>query len=287
MDVELARTFLSIVRAKSFVGAAEELNISQTTVSARIRSLEEQLGRPLFHRSRHGVTLTPPGEQFLRYAPDIVHLWQRARQQVAVPRGRRAVLSIGAELGLWDPWLVEWLRWMRGAAPDVALRAQVEPSERLLEQVAAGTLDLAVAYAPHHMPGLRVELLAEEKLILVTTAEDGTTVDPDGYVQVDWGPDIARRLDPALPAGVEPGVFVSFGPLALAYLVAVGGSGYFRQRAAAPFIAEGRLHAVAGAPSFSYPIYAVSSASRSDELATLALAGLRRAAEADGAGRAG
>ena len=51
------------------------------------------------------------------YAPMFVQLWQRARHQVAVPPGRRAVLSIGGELSLWHPWLVDWLHWMRKAAP--------------------------------------------------------------------------------------------------------------------------------------------------------------------------
>ena len=69
MDIELARTFLEIVKTRSFVRAAEQLNLSQTAVSARIRALEEQLGRPLFTRNKNGASLTPAGEQFLRYAP--------------------------------------------------------------------------------------------------------------------------------------------------------------------------------------------------------------------------
>ncbi|MCE3246713.1 MAG: LysR family transcriptional regulator, partial [Geminicoccaceae bacterium] len=48
MDIELARTFLTIVETGSFVRAAERLNVTQTTVSARVRSLEEQLRRPVF-----------------------------------------------------------------------------------------------------------------------------------------------------------------------------------------------------------------------------------------------
>ena len=74
MDVELARTFLAIVAAGSFVRAAERLNLSQTAVSARVRSLEEQLRRPLFVRNRAGASLTPAGEQFLRHAPALVQL---------------------------------------------------------------------------------------------------------------------------------------------------------------------------------------------------------------------
>ena len=52
MDVDRARTFLEIVSSGSFLRAAERLNVTQTTVSARIRTLEEELGRPLFIRSK-------------------------------------------------------------------------------------------------------------------------------------------------------------------------------------------------------------------------------------------
>jgi DNA-binding transcriptional LysR family regulator len=163
MDIELARTFLAIVSAGSFVRAAERLNVSQTAVSARIRSLEEQLRRPLFVRNKAGASLTPAGESFLRHAPALVQLWERARHEVAVPSGRRAVLAIGAELSLWDPILLRWLLWMGRTAPDVALRAQVGRSEDLMDQVAEGILDLAVLYAPRYRAGLAVELLVEEK----------------------------------------------------------------------------------------------------------------------------
>jgi len=74
MDTELVRTFLAIVSAGSFVRAAERLHVSQTTVSARIRTLEDQLRRRLFIRNKAGVSLTPAGEQFLRHAPALVQL---------------------------------------------------------------------------------------------------------------------------------------------------------------------------------------------------------------------
>ncbi|WP_244493967.1 helix-turn-helix domain-containing protein [Mesorhizobium sp. Root172] len=63
MDVELARSFLEIVSSGSFIRASRRLNVAQTTVSARIRSLEQQLGRPLFVRNKGGASLTPAGEQ--------------------------------------------------------------------------------------------------------------------------------------------------------------------------------------------------------------------------------
>lgn len=281
MDVELARTFLEIVRAHSFVRAAEQLHVSQTAVSARIRTLEERLGRPLFVRNKNGASLTAAGEQFLRYAPMLVQLWQRARHQVAVPPGRRAVLTIGGELSLWQPWLTEWLHWMRRSAPDVALRVQVDAPDSLADQVSTGALDIAVMYAPQYRPGARVELLLEEKLVLVTTNAGAKTVEPGSYIYVDWGPDFAHHHELSFPEDNNPAAFVDHGPLALTYILEAGGAGYFRQRVVAPYIVAGKLHLVPGAPSFFYPVYAVCSAQADDELVNLALDGLRSIASVD------
>jgi DNA-binding transcriptional LysR family regulator len=100
LDITLARTFLEIVAAGSFLRASERLHVTQTAVSARVRTLEELLARKLFVRNKSGASLTPAGEQFVRYAATIVQVWERARHQVAVPPGRRAVLAIGCEIAL-------------------------------------------------------------------------------------------------------------------------------------------------------------------------------------------
>lgn len=282
MDVELARTFLAIVAAGSFARAAERLNISQTAVSARVRSLEEQLRRPLFVRNKAGATLTSAGEQFLRYAPALVQLWERARHEVAVPPGRRAVLAVGAELSLWEPLLLRWLLWMRRAAPDVALRAHVGLTEDLMERVAEGVLDIAVLYAPRYRAGLRVELLAEERLVMVTTPPDRAG-EPPGYVQVDWGPEFAFRQ----AAKDDSALHVGFGPLGLGYILEAGGSGYFRMGAVQPHLESGRLMLVPGAPEFLHPAYAVHAETGDADLIRTALDGLRSVARTDQASQAG
>lgn len=280
MDTELVRTFLAIVSAGSFVRAAERLNLSQTAVSARVRTLEEQLRRRLFVRNKSGASLTPAGEQFLRHAPALVQLWERARHDVAVPPGRRAVLGIGAEHSLWDPLLLRWLLWMRKAQPDVALRAHVGLAEGVVEQVAGGILDLGVIYAPRHRPGLRIELLMEERLVMVrSTAAAGR----DDFVQVDWGPELALHAATPGAGAREPALVVDLGLLGLDYLLQAGGSGYFRLGAVWPHLKRGALELVADAPEFLYPAYAVfSEASGEPALIEAALAGLRQIARAIG-----
>src|SRR3546814_10454715 len=182
MDIELARTFVEIVSTGSFIKAADRLHVAQTTVSARVRLLEQQLGRPLFVRNKSGASLTPAGEQFLRYAPMFVQLWQRARQQVAVPPGHRAVLTVGSEVSLWYPLLLDWILWMRRSLRDIALRVHVDVPGDLIDQVASGLVDIAIMYAPQHRPGLNVDLLMEEKLVHVTTDPDGRLLDDRDYV---------------------------------------------------------------------------------------------------------
>lgn len=281
MDVELARTFLEIVSTRSFAKAAEHLNVAQTTVSARIRILEEQLGRPLFVRNKSGASLTPAGEQFLRYAPSFVQLWQRARHQVAVPPGHRAALTVGGEVSLWQPHLLDWVLWMRRHLRDIALHVRVDVPEDLINQLATGLVDIAIMYTPPHTPGLQVDLLLEEELVLVAGAGENPqpedTAAAAEYVHVDWGPDFALRYSASFP-DVSPGLFANLGPLALSYILSAGGSAYIRLRTAQPHLDAEELRLVPGAPRFSYPIYAVYSPSTDRELLDAALAGLHTSA---------
>jgi DNA-binding transcriptional LysR family regulator len=280
MDIELARTFLEIVSTGSFIKAADRLHVAQTTVSARVRLLEQQLGRPLFVRNKAGASLTPAGEQFLRYAPTFVQLWQRAKQQVAVPEGHRAVLTIGSEVSLWQPLLLEWVRMMRHSHPDIALRVHVDVPQDLITHVAAGLVDIAIMYAPQHRPGLEIDLLIEEELVLITTDLKTYRANDPRYVHVEWGPDFALHHAVSFP-DTTPSLVANLGPLALNYVLLEGGSGYFRMHAVQRHLASGKLHLVPGAPRFSFPVYAAHSTNV--EAATLgaALTVLRAVAKAE------
>jgi DNA-binding transcriptional LysR family regulator len=209
----------------------------------------------------------------LGYAPQFIQLWQRARHQVAVPHGHRAVLTIGSEVSLWQPLLLDWVSWMRTTMPDVALRVHVDVPQDLIKLVAAGLVDAAIMYAPQHRPGLVIDRLLEETLVLVTSSADARAGRQREYVHVDWGPDIALPSAYAEPG--SPLVF-NLGPLALNYVLANGGSGYFRMRAVQPYLTSGELELVAGAPQFSYPIYVVYADSADKSVLHPTVAGLRQ-----------
>lgn len=290
MDIDRARTFLEIVHCGSFLRAAERLHVTQTTVSARIRTLEEELGRQLFIRNRNGAQLTPAGREFERFAQSFLQVWERARHQLALPAGRTSAVALGGELSLWDPLLLDWLVYMRKTRPRTAIHAHAGMPDQLLEQLRTGVLDIAALYAPKLLPGFRVELLQEEQLVLVRSPVAAPTSSPDpsgpadsaqpldiDYVYVDWGPLFAAQHGPGSPAFAEPGVRVGLGPLGLSYILRAGGMGYFRKGSVMHHIEAGRLELVPGAPEFTYPAYAVyDEASESRPEMQEALAGLKQ-----------
>ena len=278
MDIATARTFLEVVKTGSFVAAAANLNLTQTAVSARIRVLEEQLDRPLFVRNKAGARLTAAGQQFHRFATTLVQVWADAQRAVALPPGRDQAVTIGAELSLWSPLLRHWLLWMRKESPSVAISTRIDSAERLIEQVQEGSLDVAIVYGSPRRPGLITELLFEERLVLVRTTPLANVLEPADMVEVYWGDDFAASYRAAFPDGPKPVVSISYGPQALEYILAVGGSGYFREGFVRPYLDEGRLAHVPDTPEFSYSASFVHSTRVEDGLMDRIRTGLRVAA---------
>ncbi|MBB1607922.1 MULTISPECIES: LysR family transcriptional regulator [unclassified Pseudomonas] len=276
MDIELARTFLEIARGGSFVAAAQRLHVTQTTVTARVHNLETQLGCRLFQRSRAGARLTDDGERFLGYANQLVQTWDAARRDLPLPAGYREVLNIGGELSLSNPLMLAWTVRLRQRMPALALHAEIGSGERLQKQLELGVLDAALVYRPDYWPGMQVEQLLEEKLILVRSTQQ-----PEPYIYIDWGEEFRRQHDAALPDRAHAATSFSLGPLALQHLLQCGGSGYFRTRVVHSYLKAGVLERVPLAPEFIYPTYLVYSREKDSPALQNALAILRELVAGD------
>lgn len=277
MHLDQIRTFIEIANTGNFNKAAEKLNVTQSTISARIRGLEEELGRSLFNRSHSGVTLTATGQQFQRYALNMMRLWQQARLEVKLPKGYSGIIGLGAQVSLWDRLVLRWMPWMRKNAPDIAIRVEADYSTSMSRQLADGILDLGVMYSPRQMSGFIIEPLLEEKLILVATEENAPPPEKNpSYVFVDWGDQfraIHTETHPDLP---PPAVAVGLGALGLQYILKNGGSGYFPIRVVQSQIKSGRLFPVPDSKEISRPAYIVYSSRPRDEHAMeRAITGLR------------
>ncbi|WP_409283482.1 LysR family transcriptional regulator [Pseudomonas protegens] len=276
MDIDLARTFLEIVRSGSLIAAAERLHLTQTAISARVQNLEGQLNCKLLVRNRAGARPTADGEAFIAYANQLVQTGEAAQRDLPLLDGYRNVLHIGGEPSLCNPLMLSWVQRLRQALPNHALRTQIGEGASLQRQLELGVLDAALVFQPLYSPGLQVEQLLEEKLIQVRLAGR-----PEPYVYIDWGEDFRRQHDAALPEQARAAVGFNLGPLALQFILDAGGSGYFRTRVVQSYLDSGVLERVEKAPEFNFPTYLLYARERDSAELQQAFAVLREVIEQD------
>ncbi|WMP18751.1 LysR family transcriptional regulator [Thiothrix lacustris] len=257
MDIDQVRTFLAVAANGSFIEAASRLYVTQSTVSARIQNLETYLRTKLFVRNRSGATLTPAGKRFLRHAKTLLLTMEQARHDVGLPGRYRASLTIGARIALWDAgFLPEWVGRMRTQMPDVSIRSEIGFEEDLMRSLIEGTMDIGLMYTPQHSPGLQVEYLFDETVVLVGTDPDKPWPD-ENYVYVDWGPGFYAEHSNHFPELERPALLANIGWLAVQLVLKNGGSCFLPQRMANQLIADGKLSVIPDSPSFRLPTYAI------------------------------
>lgn len=279
MDINLARTFLMVAETGSFVDAARRLNITQSTVSARIKGLETELGRGLFERSKVGATLTAAGEQFRRHALALVRVWQHAQMEIGLTEQHRDHLAVGAPAGLWEGLLLRWVSWLRKSMPDIAVSATAGQTPVLTQRLLEGTLDLALMYRPVPPPGLTLEHLFDEELVLVNGVRASGRRASADYVAIDWGPEFEVDHTTAFPDLRTPALRLDIGSQALNFMVSHELSGYAPLRLVRPHLSRGRLKLARRARRFVYPVYMVYPEDRDEEAFKPILEGLRRDAK--------
>ncbi|MGQ0834167.1 MAG: LysR family transcriptional regulator [Gammaproteobacteria bacterium] len=278
MDTELARTFLVVVATGSFVEAAHRLHVTQSTVSTRIQRLEETLGAELFVRNKAGTTLTSAGRQFQRHAALLTRTVEQARQEIGIVSGFRATLTLGGRIGLWEDLLLRWLPIFASLAPDVAVRALIGFEDDLMQALIDGRANVGVMYTPQSRPGLTIEPLLEDQLVMISTRADPPREPESDYIYVDWGAEFFAQHSLAFPNFAGAALTVNVGWLGLQRLLARGGTGYFPVRMLREHELSGRVHRVPGAPEFRLPAYLCFPAKVDSEPLVLALETIRRVA---------
>jgi len=227
MDIAQAKTFLAIAASGSFLEAARQLHLTQSTVSARIKRLEEELDAHLFVRNRSGASLTQDGKRFLEYAKRLVLTAEQAKHDVGLPSRYSATLRIGGRIALWEGFLPQWVGNMRNAVPDIAIRSEIGFEDDLMRHLIEGALDIGLMYSPSHSAGLNVEHLFDETLIFVSTRTDEYRPGDD-YIYIEWGPGFYAQHNQSYPDLERPPQIVNIGWLGIQLLLENGGSCFCR-----------------------------------------------------------
>ena len=260
MDIVLLKTFLEVNRTRHFGRAADNLFLTQSAVSARIRLLEETLGVQLFTRDRNNIQLTPAGDRFLRHAESIVNAWNRALQDTALRDESKQPLSVGGMYSLWDIVLQDWIHAVYRQLPNVALRAEAYSTDVLIRRVLDGALDVAFMFEPPQIAELPVEEIGAVSLIMVASRdglEAQEAVRQKDYVLVDWGTSFAMSHARHFTDMPAPSLHLALGRIALPFLLECGGVAYLAEPMARPYLEAERLYRVAGAPHIERRFFAV------------------------------
>lgn len=145
LDLDVLRTFVVGVELGSFAQAADRLGRSTSAVSAQLKKLEMQAGAPLLRKAGRGMLPTEAGERLLAYARRLLVLNDEA---VDALRGMElaGTVRLGLQEDFGERLLPEVLGRFARAHPRVHIEARIARNVVLLEQLAAGRLDLALAW---------------------------------------------------------------------------------------------------------------------------------------------
>src|SRR5437764_4771766 len=143
LDLELLRSFVSVVDSGGFTRAGERVHRTQSTVSQQIQRLEDDVGQPLLNRNGKDVTPTEAGERLLSYARRLLSLAEEARDVLARP-GSEGAVRLGVPEDFAAYRLTKLLAAFSRLHPALRLDVRADQSANLKRDLERGELDLAL-----------------------------------------------------------------------------------------------------------------------------------------------
>lgn len=255
MQIDQIETFLDLLDTRSFNRTADRLDVTQSTISGRVKALEKALGEKLFNRSRSGTQPTTAALRFEPHARVLRRAWADGQADVK-PFGSAVMLRIGIQHDLIDNHVADWLAALRSALPECGFYVDGDYSAQMCRNLEDGTNDLAIVFSPRPSPDLYFENIGEVVYQMISTEPVALhVVQAADYILPNYAPAFAQTHAALLP-GLSLGS-VSSGQAAAVrgLLVALGGTTYLPVEMAEDLIAEGTAHAVPGAPKITQPVF--------------------------------
>lgn len=252
------RAFVEAAAEGSFIAASDRLHLSHSSVSARIKALENELGVRLFHRGRHGVALNDVGVCLLPFAETILQSWNQAVGSVRAVATGNLPLRAGIQQDLWGIFGAAWFERLKAELPMLQLHLTSDYSTQLCESVSKRLLDIAVIFEPFNRRGVELERIAEFPLLLASSevrAWSGQL--PQDYLYIGWGRAFEEWHYEQFGARQQPSLVVGVSDIALGMVRQHGGAAFFLQHSLAPLLESGDMHLVEGAPPYAVSVYLV------------------------------
>lgn len=251
MNIVSLQTFLAIVETGSLVRASQKMNVTQSTVTARLKTLEDEIGQVLLNRQKSGATLTPAGTKLLGYARIMTGLWRQAKFDTALPEGLNAVCTFGCDRDLWHGPGRQFFYDILSEHPEIALSVHQGSSQDLETWLVEGSVDVILTYEAVARGNHTIHELPAERLVLYSSRPDAPVVGDPDYIFVDHGEEYRRsHAESYHDAGIAR---ISFDSSwwALQFILDNCGSAYLPEALAKRFLRSRRIYPVANAPVYT------------------------------------
>lgn len=172
IDFRHLETFCRVAALKSFSRAADDLFLTQPTVSGHILSLERSLSLRLFDRTGREIRLTKAGEIFLRYASNILMVRKDLLNALSeFSRGIKGELSLGASTIPGEYLLPRWMGDFKRAHPRVTLSLKISDTKEIVQELLQGHIEFGLIGAKVNHPSLHYETFEEDEIIVVAPSD--------------------------------------------------------------------------------------------------------------------
>jgi LysR family transcriptional repressor of citA len=172
MNTEYLKTFLALAKNGSFAQTAKDLLVAQSTISNRIRELEDAAGQKFFARNRSRSELTQAGEIFLEYAEKMLSLEERAIAQVNLTCKYSDRLALGTVYAFYDSYMCKALAPFVEDHPEISVNVIFGHSKKIIAECRMENIDIGFAHHPYQHPEYHCQLLKEDDVILITGSEN-------------------------------------------------------------------------------------------------------------------
>ena len=192
MDREQIDTFLTLVTYKNFTKTAEMLHVAQSTVSARLKSLEMELGKTLLERTNKGVELTHAGYTFLPYAKRMFELFEESRKELSLEGQYIDRLVLGGPSSAWNYIFGDALSTFAVENSNVSLELKTHSSENTISKVLDGVIDVGISYTKPTHPNLIIHGHMEDQYTFVSRCPRNTPIKvgdlhSKNFILNNWG----------------------------------------------------------------------------------------------------
>lgn len=259
MNTDLLRTFLEVAKTRHFGHAAENLYLTQSAVSSRIKQLEDTIGVSVFTRQRNNILLTPAGERLLPHAENLLASWQLAVQEVGVPMKKNMQLALGGTSNLWDTFLQSVLPKLGAQFPNLYMRTEINQSQHLIRSLLGGRVDIVVVLdAPTNMD-IDSKRIGNLELIMVCNKANQKLEDVPsiGHVFVDWGTAFNLQQARLFSEPVAPILHTGQSHIALEFILSHRGAAYLPRALVESYLDDGYLFQVDGAMEIKQDVHLV------------------------------